>query len=198
MKNLLVFVWLMVPVVAMAQNSSVALEAENLTLKERYYFMKEKSQTFKDYKVIRENVLDGVWKIVQDSIAADKAQYKDAQANIAKLESDLSATQTALKEKEQSMQDVEFASTHITVLGIDFAKGTFNTIVAILVLGLVGVIALLVARMKVVRSSYGEKRDSFNQLTAEYEEYKRKALDKQMKLSRELQDERNKLAELRH
>ncbi|NJM25657.1 MAG: hypothetical protein HC859_09360 [Bacteroidia bacterium] len=198
MKNLLVFVWLMVPVMAMAQSTSVALEAENLTLKERYYFMKEKSQTFKDYKVIKENVLDGVWKIVQDSIAADKAQYKEAQASIAKLESDLSATQTALKEKEQSMQEVEFASTHITVLGIDFAKGAFNTIVAILVLGLVGVIGLLVARMKVVRSSYSEKRDSFNQLTADYEEYKRKALDKQMKLSRELQDERNKLAELRH
>jgi hypothetical protein len=35
-------------------------------------------------------------------------------------------------------------------------------------------------------------------LTNEFEEYKHRAMDKQTKLSRELQDERNKLASMRH
>jgi hypothetical protein len=39
-----------------------------------------------------------------------------------------------------------------------------------------------------------EKKLAVNMVTNEYEDYKRKAMDKQTKLSRELQDERNKLA----
>jgi hypothetical protein len=35
-------------------------------------------------------------------------------------------------------------------------------------------------------------------LTNEYEEYKRRAMEKQTKLSRELQDERNKLSSIRN
>ena len=42
-----------------------------------------------------------------------------------------------------------------------------------------------------------EKIDLINATTFEFEEYKHKALDKQTKLSRELQNERNKLMEMK-
>ncbi len=53
------------------------------------------------------------------------------------------------------------------------------------------------ARMKVLDKSIREKTLTINMVSNEYEEYKKKAMEKQTKLSRELQDERNRLRELR-
>jgi hypothetical protein len=42
-----------------------------------------------------------------------------------------------------------------------------------------------------------EKTESFDRITHELEEYKHNALEKQVKLSRELQNERNRIQEMR-
>ena len=94
------------------------------------------------------------------------------------------------------MKEIVHASTHIRVLGIDFDKGFFAGMVGIILLILGLVIAGIVYTMKMIRKNLTEKEDLMNTLSAEYEDYKRKAMDKQTKLSRELQNERNKLQEL--
>jgi hypothetical protein len=181
---------------ALAQSASDALKSDNQTLRERYLVMKSKSQNYQDYKVIKENLLDSWWKIVVDSVQAKQAAIRTAQANINKLQSELDQNKQLLKEKEASMQDVVYSSTHIKVLGIDFDKGFFAGLVGsiILVLGLA--IAVIVYTLKMNRNTLKEKADLANDISREFEEYKRKAMDKQTKLSRELQNERNRLQEL--
>src|SRR5690606_72096 len=149
------------------------------------------------YKVIKENVLDGFWKIVRDSVAAKETAIKTRDQNIAKLNSDLSTTQATLKEKEESMEAIVHDSTHINVLGINFSKGVFITTVAVIIGILILLVMLMSGRLKMVHSSMKERADSFTSLSNEFEEYKRKAMEKQTKLSRELQNERNKLSESR-
>jgi hypothetical protein len=165
---------------------------ENYTLRERYGIMKSKSQTFKEYKVIKESVLDGVWKIIQDSIAAKEASLDKAQQNINTLNGELSQTKLVLKQKEDSMAETQHASTHINVIGIDFSKGTFLAITGIVFLGLILLTLSVLGRMKLLSKTVQERKLAVNMITHEYEEYKRKAMEKQTKLSRELQDERNK------
>jgi hypothetical protein len=178
----------------LAQTASNEVLAKNdQTLRERFLLMKSKSQTYQDYKVIKEYVLDGVIKIVQDSLLAKDAALKNVKADVERLKGELSKVNMALKQKEQSMDDVVYASTHITVLGIDFQKQGFLTLVVIVFLALLAGIGLISARLKMLHSSMREKADLFEITSKEYEDYKRKALEKQTKLSRELQDERNKL-----
>ena len=62
-----------------SQKASDALQG-NYSLRDRYYLMKSSSQTYGDYKVIKQNVLDGVWKILQDSVASSKAALKALRA----------------------------------------------------------------------------------------------------------------------
>jgi hypothetical protein len=179
-----------------AQTANDALKNDNQTLRERYLLMKTKSQNYQDYKVIKENLLDSWWKIVQDSLQAKQAAIRDSKANAAKLQGDLNQNIEALKAKEGSMQDVVYASTHIRVLGIDFDKGFFAGMVGVIILGLGLTIAVIMYTLKQSRRVLKEKTDLATSISAEYEEYKRKAMDKQTKLSRELQNERNKLQEL--
>jgi hypothetical protein len=170
---------------------------ENYSLKDRYAIMKAKSQTYQNYKVIKESVLDGVWKIVQDSINAKQATIRMANQQIVQLKGEVKKAQESMKAKDESVKEVVYDSAHITVLGIDFTKGVFLTFIGILIAALVAFLVFVMARMKVLDKSIREKTLTINMVSSEYEEYKKKAMEKQTKLSRELQDERNRLQELR-
>ncbi len=180
----------------LAQIPADPLTNATQTLRERYLLMKMKSQNYQDYKVIKETTLDGVWKIVADSINAKQAVIRKSQAEIASLKSELTKNVDALKAKEDSMKEIVYGNSHITVLGIDFEKGFFAGLVGMILLIAGLVIAGVVYTMKVLKKNLTEKEDLANTISAEYEEYKRKAMEKQTKLSRELQNERNKLQEL--
>jgi hypothetical protein len=193
MKGLFFFlIGLLISVAGFSQQASDAVP-EDLTLRERYTILKSKSQTYGAYKVIKETSLDGVWKIMQDTIAGKDASIKAANQNINNLKSQLAQTEKTLMAKEQSMAEILHASTHIKVLGIDLPKGAFISMVAITVAGLLVLLGLIIARMKVQSKSLSERNLAVTALTNEFDEYKHRAMDRQTKLSRELQDERNKL-----
>ncbi|MCU0419724.1 MAG: hypothetical protein MUC38_08705 [Cyclobacteriaceae bacterium] len=174
-----------------------ALEQKDLTLKDRYAAMKNNSQTFQDYKVIKEYILDGVWKIYLDSVAAQKQALAAAHAKIQGLEKDVSELKRQMAAQQAAVEDITFASTHLTVLGVSFHKTTFVLLAAAAVGALIFALVSLLARMRLLAVSVREKAESFAELNRDYEEYKRKSMEKQMKLARELQNERNKLMELR-
>ena len=179
-----------------AQTAGDALERNNQTLRERYLVMKNKSQNYQEYKVIKENILDGMWRIIEDSLGQKQASIRQARSEISNLNKELDQNRAALKAKEESMQDVLYASTHISVLGIDFDKGFFAGMIGVILVLLGLVIAVIYYTLKMMRKSLGEKIELMNSISSEYEDYKRRAMDKQTKLSRELQNERNKLQEL--
>ncbi len=178
-----------------AQKTSDAVQG-NYSLRDRYFLMKSKSQTYGEYKVIKESVLDGVWRIVQDSVVSNKAALKSANTNIYDLTAQLNQANTSLKEKEQSMVEILHDSTHINVLGIDFAKGTFIGVVAVTLAVLLTLLVMIIGRMKLQSNSLSERNLAVKTISSEFEEYKHRAMDKQIKLSRELQDERNRLQSL--
>lgn len=173
------------------------IDLQKATLTERFQIMKSKSETFNEYKVIKENVLDGVLKVVMDTIRRGKAQLHESASTISRLEGELKNTQEALRQKEASFQDLVYASTHISVIGINVGKTTFLTIVTVIIIALGLLLGVLTGKLKLVYSSIREKIELVNTTLYELDEYKRKSLDKQTKLSRELQNERNKLMELR-
>ncbi len=174
-----------------------ALENDRQTLRQRYAWMKEKSQTFNDYKVIKEYILDGFWKQSMDSLQAISKQLKQAAYEAGQLQIKLNGALATIQQKEESMQEVVFAGTHIKVLGVDFSKGFFLGSAGIFLLGFILLLIAITGRLKLIHGILKEKEEQENRISREFEEYKRKALERQMKLSRELQDERNKMAEMR-
>jgi hypothetical protein len=193
---LLLMMVLLVAGSAVAQTAEDALKNDKQTLRERYLVMKMKSQNYQEYKVIKENILDGMWKIVLDTMTAKQAAIRKSQAEANNLQAELNKNIETLKAKENSMNDIVFASTHIRVLGIDFDKGFFAGMFGAILIIAGLVLAGVLYSMKVLKKNLNEKESLATAISTEYEEYKRKAMDKQTKLSRELQNERNKLQEL--
>lgn len=198
MKILMTICGLAVGLMAMAQPAAEqALENDTKTLDQRYSLMKEKSQTFNDYKVIKEYILDGMWKMTSDTLKAVQTQLAETKEEVARLEQNLNSALAAFKQKEDSMAEIEHASTHISVLGFDFTKSFFIGMTAAIFVGMLLVLGAVTGRLKMIYQSLKERVDAEDLVSKEFENYKRKALEKQMKLSRELQNERNKMAEMR-
>jgi hypothetical protein len=176
-----------------SQKPSEALAGEPHSLGERYMIMKSKSQSYGAYKVIKESTLDGVWKIAQDSLDAKKKALASANGGISALKNELNQKIAAVAEKEKSMAAIQYDSTHIEVIGIPMLKATLLTVVAVTIAALLLLLVLVIGRMKLQANSLSERSLAVTALTSEFEDYKHRAMDKQTKLSRELQDERNKL-----
>jgi hypothetical protein len=174
-----------------------AVDDKNLSLDARYKEMKSASQTFKDYKVIKETVLDKVWKIATDTIAKTEQQLVQAQTEIDSLKEEVSAMRKSMSDQEASIKDVVYDSTHISLLGIPFLKSIFILLVAAIIVGLAFLISLVFARMKIANSLVKEKTLIADSIAHEFEEFKKRSMEKHTKLSRELQNERNKWQEYR-
>lgn len=185
------------PMLVKAQLAAKAIEDNDMNLQTRYEVMKANSQTYEDYKVIKEYILEAFWKITMDSVKAQKRQLALANSKIDSLNTALANSKTELSGHLASVEDLTYSSKHISVLGVPFGKGTFLILVGAVVAGFIALAVMLVGRMKIINAEMKEKMLVAHTITLEFEDYKRKALDKQTKLSRELQNERNKLMELR-
>jgi hypothetical protein len=147
--------------------------------------------------VIKEFVLDGVWKVVQDTVNEQKALLAQSYEKISQLEASLQSSEMTLKKERDASAETVHDSTHIAFLGIDVKKSSFLSFLLFAFAGSVTAISLIAGKMKIMRSTMKEKIVIADVISHEYEEFKRRALEKQTKLSRELQNERNKLEELK-
>ncbi len=197
MKYLLLQTFLLAAHLLCSQTPASVTDTKGQTLTQRFQAMKSGSQTFKEYKVIKEIVLDHEWKIAEDSVKSIRGKWGEAKSNIAQLQGELSGVKSALKQKEEVSVKIEHQANHIDFFGMDFSKPVFVITVILVFGGLLALLGLMTGRLKIMFKIMKEKNEFLDRISMEFEEYKHKALEKQIKLSRELQNERNKLQDLR-
>lgn len=188
MKTLL-FIFCLISFFAPAQDSA--------SLTQNFNTIKDKSQTFKDYKVIKQVTLDAFWKSVEDSLAKQRQIIAKQQTEINSFNARMDQLKLDMARREEAVAEIEFDSEHITVLGIAMHKAAFISVFFISIAALAALFVLSFTRSQFLSHSLKDKAEAMLILNTEFEEYKHRALEKQMKLSRELQDERNRMAEVR-
>jgi len=193
MKKLMVFCVYLLSVTLATAQSREALEGDH-TLKERYEIMKEKAESYNDYKVIKNAILDGVWKISMDTIAKLKNDLHTANATIAKLKGEIQGAADKVKAAETSMEQSSYERTHMNIFGMHVAKSVFVTTSLIIVVALVIALLTVLSTFNVLRRSNREKELTIHGIMSEFDAFRKKALEKEVKISRELQSERNKLS----
>lgn len=175
-----------------SQENSTKDTKKNLSAIEELKELVDKSNNFKEYKVVDEETVDqAIQKVkseidlintkvlsLNDSISA-KAQ------SVLSLEKEVSLLNKKLNNEQNQKDEIAF-------LGMPLEKSTYNTMVWSIIVVLI--ILLLFFIFKFNRSNLltKEARQNLKNLDTEYENYKRIALEKQQKLGRELQDEKNK------
>ena len=193
MKKLMVLCVSLLSVMLVSAQSTEALEG-NHNLKDRFEIMKDKAESYTDYKVIKNTVLNGVWKISMDSIAKLKGDLRTANSTISKLNGEIKGAADKVTAAETAMEQSTHERTHMNVLGMQIAKGVFVTTSLVIVAVLVIALLTALSTFNVLRRSNREKELTIHGIMSEFDAFRKKALEKEVKISRELQSERNKLS----
>lgn len=177
-------------------NVTVAQVSTETTIDEKFQELITNSNNFKGYKVVDTDQLTTLQKLTSNRIAelkeeiASSKQATDAQeAQMAQLRSDLESMEAQLNTVTSEKDNISF-------LGMSLSKAGYNTtmwsIIGVLVLAL----ALFVVRFKRSHIHTTEARKNLNELEKEFDAYRVKALEKEQRLGRLLQDEKNKQLKL--
>ena len=169
-----------------------SLSAQENTVKDQFQKLYKNSNNYQVYKVVKKedylrlqkNTLDSISSIKKTSAAKDatinkqNTTIKSLENNITKLNEDLSVSQSKVD--------------NISLFGLLLNKTTYNSILW----SLIGVllISLLFFIYKFKNSSVltNEAKESLVDVEQEFEQYRKKTLEKEQKLRRQLQDEINK------
>lgn len=172
--------------------------ATDPSLRGQYQLMLAKSKTINGYKLINPSRIAALWKNLQDTLYTERKQLQTAKLKIKEQEKSVTELKAQISGKENSLASSNARVNEISFLGMSFSKSSYNSIVWTLIIGLAAVLTFIILRS--ARHIHEAKYRStlYEEIAQEYQNYKTKANDKEKKLARELQDERNKLEEMKN
>jgi len=183
-----------------AQKPAAAAQVQVIdnTLKGQYQSLMYRSKSYYGAKLIVPGRLTAFYNSVTDSIRKERISSKTAQNKIKAQAQTIDTLNSQIKAKESALESSNSKSDDITFLGISFSKSSYNTIVwtiiVVLALGLIFVIGR--SAKNIQEAKY--RSELYEEISKEYQTYKTKSNEKEKKLARELQDERNKLEEYKN
>ncbi|GGH13974.1 hypothetical protein [Mucilaginibacter phyllosphaerae] len=137
-----------------------------------------------------------LFKNYSDTLSTTRKQLKEAQSTLALQAKTIDTLKTSATTKDQMVAESKAKVDEVALLGIPLAKSTYNLIMWGLVVGFGVIAAIVIARSGSHSREANYRIKLYNELEEEYKAYKTKANEKEKKLARELQTERNKNDEL--
>lgn len=144
------------------------------------------------YEVVKVINLDKLRKNVLDSINAANKKAAELKSTIADHETTISSLNKKLEETTNSLSSVTEEKDSMSFLGILVSKGTYNFILWTIITGLLFLFLLFVYKFRNSNFLTQEAKTALSELEIEYEQHRRRSLEREQKISRQLQDEINK------
>lgn len=166
----------------MAQSNTIITVLDSAAFEAQLEFVQERTRVYNDFRAIREDVFLKMKKNAIDTLRKEKlevarlnSELTERDFQIETLNTDLSRTKT---ERDQSIRTKD----SFVFLGIQMQKGVYNTVMWIIVLGLlsVGVILFLMFKKSFVVTS--QTKHELESIQEEYETYKKSSREKYEKL----------------
>ena len=187
--NLLVFTAILFASISFAQEIN---KKEDTSLKEAFDKLYRISTNYQVYKVINKEKFLNLKQQVLDSLKTTKKLLVE-QNSLLKLKGEnVKNTQTALNRAKLEFKKTIQKKESISLFGLQLNKSIYNLILWSLILILLT--ALLYFIFAFTKNNILTKRaeDDLKTIEIEYEQYRKKAIEREQKLRRTLQDEINK------
>jgi uncharacterized protein YlxW (UPF0749 family) len=178
-----------------AQNES-ELSLDKGSINNQFEFIYKKSGNYradgKKYEVVRTISLDKLRQNVLDSLKGFNSRAAALKNTIATHESTIESLNKKLDETTNNLVGVTEEKDSMSFLGILVSKVTYNTILWSIIAGLLGLMLFFMYKFRRSNILTQEAKTSLSEVEEEYEDHRRRALEREQKISRQLQDEINK------
>lgn len=169
-----------------AQNDSIT------TIKNQFDNIYRTSSTYQNYKIINRDRFNTLKKSVLDSLKSYSKSISEKEKTIASKTYEIESLESELKETNSKLKEAIGKENSFTFLGMDIEKGTYNLIVwalvAILLAGLIHFVYQFSKSNTVTKNALA----SLEEVELEFDAHRKKTLEREQKLRRQLHDEINK------
>ncbi len=178
------------------EQEAVELSLDKGTINNQFEYIYKKSGNYradgKRYEVVRVISLDKLRKNIADSLNAYAEKEESLKSTIASQESTISSLNKNLSDTTNNLESVTEEKDSMSFLGMSVSKGAYNSILWTIIAGLLGLLLFFIYKFRQSNILTQEAKTSLTEVEEEYENHRRRALEREQKISRQLQDEINK------
>lgn len=167
-------------------------EQEDNSINSQFNEVIDGSNNYQDYKVVKQYKLTQLQKNTVNRIESLKEEIVTSNKTIEEQKLKIENLKAELNNTQNNLNQVTEEKDQISFFGIATDKGTYQTIMWVIVFALVLILVFFIYKYKQSNVLTKEAKKNLAENEAEFDEYRKKSLEKQQKLGRQLQDEKNK------
>lgn len=162
------------------------------SVNEQFDHLIKNSNRYQEYKVVNTTWLYKLKKNVSDSLSANKEELISTYGTINSQKKSIDSLKLAVNTSEASITNLSGQIESISLLGIQFKKETFKIILFSIIAILTIFLFVFISKFKQSNNITVQAKQDFKELDDEFEAHRKKALEREQKVRRQLQDELNK------
>ncbi len=181
---------------AQAQQAEEEPSLENGTIESQFEYIFTRSGNYnaegRRYEVVRAVDLDKLRGNVLDTLKAVHTQASQLHSTISSQKTTIENLNSKLEETTGQLGEVTEEKDSMSLFGASVSKATYNVVLWTIILSLLLLLLLFMFRFRRSNVLTQEAKVKLADLESEYEDHRRKALEREQRISRQLQDEINK------
>jgi chaperonin cofactor prefoldin len=162
------------------------------SLQEQFNYLVNESSRYQTYKVVPNTWLNTFWANVQDTLRAQQGALKENEVLINVQKKNIADFEGKKVELSEEIETLRTQKNRLSVLGIPMNKSVYHvlvwTIIAVLAVGLV----FFLGRFRYANTITKNMRQDKEELQVKVDQLRKRMLEKEQELRRQLQDEINK------
>lgn len=183
--------------VSIAQTAQPVVPTGPQTLRQQYATLKSDLEVINGFRMIKLFEMDQFWRVIEDSLRTKRTAINEARLVTKQQAAEIETLKTQVAKTETEKQALVSGVANINVFGMSYSKAGFVTFATCLVVGLFVLVGVLFVISKMAFKASRDSKKVSDDVYKEFEDYKHLAVEKNIKLSRELQNMKNRMAELK-
>lgn len=162
------------------------------SIESQFDYLYKKSGSYQEYKVVKKTNYYKIKANVLDSLKSLSKRLNESHTIIEGQKSEISSLKEELKTTNLNLTNVTNEKDSMKLLGISMSKSGYNSLMWLIIVGLTLFLLFFIYQFKNSNSVTKVSQKSLSELEEEFDEYKRRSIEREQKVRRELQDEINK------
>lgn len=185
-----IFLLCLIPT-AQGQMLQQKLKTSSLDSQFVYLNLYSKSQSA-DFKIIRRANLETIRHNVRDSLSTYRKKIADLSNNASSSAGNIKGLQDSVQSLSSQLEQEQQKTDSISFLGINFTKGSYHTLVWVIIIALAVAFAGTLFAFRKAKVDTVDSKNTVDELQEELQTLRKKSMEREQHLKRQLLDEQLK------
>ncbi len=169
------------------------LSIDKGSIENRFNYVMQKSEDHDDSKLVKKWMLYRLKSYILDSLKDARHEISASERLLALKDAKIDSLKNIIHTKDESLSAIRKEKNSIELMGISMSKYLYNTIIWSVIAVLALLLFIFVFLFKNSNAITVKNRKTLEELREEYESYRKRALEREQKIVREMYDEILKL-----